>query len=67
MHWIELFINNVAYADCLWGFIGELTDPNDPNAMDTQLDGIHSYYYTLLDTLICALIMALHKGLSPHE
>ena len=34
MHCIKLFINNVAYTECLWGFVGELTDPNDPNAMD---------------------------------
>ena len=52
MHCIRWFINNVAYADCLQGFVGELTDPNDPNAMDTQLNGICSYYSTLLDTHI---------------
>ena len=36
MHCIKLFIDNVAYADCLWGFVGELTDPNDPNATDEE-------------------------------
>ena len=52
MHCIKLFIDNVAYANCLRGFVGELTDPNGPNAMDEQLDGIHSYYSTLLDISI---------------
>ena len=52
MHCIKLFINNVACADCLQGFVGELTDPNDPNAMDEQLNGICSYYSTLLDISI---------------
>ena len=52
MHYIKLFIDNVAYTDCLRGFVGELTDPNDPNATDEQLDGIHSYYSTLLDISI---------------
>ena len=52
MHCMKLFINNVAYTDCLQGFVGELTNPNDPNVMDAQLDGIHSYYSTLLDTPI---------------
>ena len=52
MHCIKLFINNVAYVDCLQGFVGELTDSNDPNAMDAQLNGIHSYYSTLLNTPI---------------
>ena len=59
MHCIKLFINNVAYTDCLWGFVGELTDPNDPNAMDTQLDGIRSYYSTLLDTSIWVLLYCI--------
>ena len=36
--------------------VGELTDPNDPNAMNTQLDGICSYYSTLLDTPIYVLL-----------
>ena len=39
-------------ADCLQGFVGELTDPNDPNATDEQLNGICSYYSTLLDISI---------------
>ena len=26
MHCIKLFINNVAYTDCLQGFVGELTN-----------------------------------------
>ena len=52
MHCIKLFINNVAYTDCLQGFVGELIDPNDPNVIDTQLNGICSYYSTLLDTHI---------------
>ena len=49
MHIIMLFVQNVAYADCLWGFIGELANPNDPNTSAEQLDGIHSYYSTLLE------------------
>ena len=49
MHIIMLFVQNVAYADCLWGFVGELANPNDPNASAEQLDGICSYYSTLLE------------------
>ena len=49
MHIIMLFVQNVAYADCLWGFIGELANPNDPNASAEQLNGIYSYYFTLLE------------------
>ena len=29
MHCIMLFINDVAYADCLQGFVGGLTDPKN--------------------------------------
>ena len=49
MHLIMLFVQNVAYADCLWGFIGELANPYDPNASPEQLDGVCSYYSTLLE------------------
>ena len=49
MHIIILFVQNVAYADCLWGFVGELANPNDLNTSAEQLNGIHSYYSTLLE------------------
>ena len=41
MHIVMLFIQNVAYADCLWGFVGELANLNDLNASPEQLDGVH--------------------------
>ena len=49
MHCIMLFINNVAYANCLQGFVGELMCSNDPDATTKQFNGIHSYYSTLLE------------------
>ena len=53
MHIIMLFVQNVAYADCLWGFISELANPNDPNTSAEQLNGICSYYSTLLEIHTC--------------
>ena len=52
MHCILLLIDNVGYADCLWGLVGEITDPNDPNIMLEQLVSIHKYYTTLLNIVI---------------
>ena len=48
MHCIMLFVNNVAYADCLRGVVDGLTDPNDLNATPKQLESIHDYYTQLL-------------------
>ena len=52
MHCVLLFIDNVGYADCLWGLVGEITDPNDPNIAPEQLASIHEYYTTLLNIVI---------------
>ena len=42
MHCILFFIDNVSYTDCLWGLVGEITDPNDPNIASEQLVSIHN-------------------------
>ena len=52
MHCVLLFIDNVGYADCLWGLVGEITDPNDPNIAPEQLVSIHKYYTMLLNIVI---------------
>ena len=52
MHCILLFIDIVSYADCLWGLVGEITDPNDPNIAPEELASICKYYTTLLNIVI---------------
>ena len=52
MHCILLFIDNIGYADCLQGLVGEITDPNDPNIVPEQLASICKYYTTLLNIII---------------
>ena len=52
MHCVLLFIDNVGYADCLRGLVGEITDPNDPNIAPEQLVSIHEYYTPLLNIVI---------------
>ena len=52
MHCILLFIDNVSYADCLQGLVGEITDPNDPNIAPEQLASIHKYYTMLVNIII---------------
>ena len=37
IHIIMLFVQNVAYADCLWAFIGELANSNDLNTVIVSL------------------------------
>ena len=49
IHCILLFISNVAYADCLCGLVGELTNPNGPDIDAEQLEGIRNYYTKLLE------------------
>ena len=52
MHCVMLFIDNIGYADCLQGLVGEITDPNDPNIAPEQLASIRKYYTTLLNIVI---------------
>ena len=52
MHYILLFIDNVGYMDCLWGLVGEITDPNGPNIVSEQLVSIHECYTALLNIVI---------------
>lgn len=48
MHCILLFIKDIAYAECLQAFVGDLGDSNDEDRT-VNLEGILAYYDTLLD------------------
>ena len=65
MHCVLLFIDNIGYADCLQGLVGEITDPNDPNIVPEQLVSIRAYYTMLLNIVGQRLVSHFAVVVSP--